>query len=77
MKYTYKDILKQVGLNIVYYRKAKNLTQLQLAEKVNISNVYLSQIECGLVKKSVSLPVLIDIANVLDVKIADLFITKQ
>lgn len=77
MDYSYKEVLKQVGLNIVYYRKAKNLTQLELAEKVNISNTYLSQIECGLVKKFVSLPVLIDIANVLDIPISKLFIFKQ
>ncbi len=76
MYHSYKEVLKQVGLNIVYYRKVKNLTQLELAEKVNISNTYLSQIECGLVKKFVSLPVLIDISNALDVSISELFMFK-
>ena len=66
MYHSYKEVLKQVGLNIVYYRKEKNLTQLELAEKVNISNTYLSQIECGLVKKFVSLQAMFNELTVYD-----------
>ena len=36
-----------LGLNITYYRRARNLTQSQLAERANISSNYLSQIERG------------------------------
>lgn len=36
---------KMLGLNIAYYRKLKGLTQLELAEKVNISRTHMSNIE--------------------------------
>ncbi|MDD4599853.1 MAG: helix-turn-helix transcriptional regulator [Negativicutes bacterium] len=73
MKLAYKDKIRQVGLNISYYRRYRNLTQMELAEKVNISSCYLSQIERGLVKNAVSLPVLIAIADSLNIELADLF----
>ncbi|MEN6565527.1 MAG: helix-turn-helix transcriptional regulator [Veillonellales bacterium] len=73
MELTYKEKMRQVGLNINYYRRYRKLTQLQLAEKVHISPCYVSQIERGLVKNAVSLPVLITIADVLHIELADLF----
>ncbi|MEN6413432.1 MAG: helix-turn-helix transcriptional regulator [Veillonellales bacterium] len=51
MELEYRDKLRQVGLNINYYRRYRKLTQMQLAEKVHISPCYVSQIERGLVKK--------------------------
>ena len=45
---------KHLGLNIAYYRKARGLSQSQLAEQVNISRTHMSRIEiadcagCGL-----------------------------
>ena len=36
MKKEYKHLYEKFGLNIVYYRKRKKLTQLQLAELVDI-----------------------------------------
>lgn len=38
---------RNIGLKIAYYRKLKNLTQVELAEKVGISSKYLSRIETG------------------------------
>jgi len=73
MKLTYKEKMRQVGLNIAYYRKYRKLTQLELAEKVHISSCYVSQIERGLIKNAVSLPVLMAIAEALQIEIADLF----
>ena len=32
MKAEYKELYEKFGLNVVYYRKRKRLTQLQLAE---------------------------------------------
>lgn len=77
MKLAYKDKIRQVGLNISYYRRYRNLTQMELAEKVNISSCYLSQIERGLVKNAVSLPVIIAIADSLHIELADLFKFKD
>lgn len=73
MKLAYKEKMRQIGLNISYYRKYRNMTQFGLAEKVNISSCYLSQIARGLVKNAVSLPVLISIAEALHKEIAELF----
>lgn len=55
----------QLGLNITYYRRARHMTQMQLADQVHISSCYMSQIERGL--KTVSLPTLMRIADVLQI----------
>jgi len=60
-----------LGVNITYYRRAKNLTQLQLAEKVSVSGNYISQVERGF--KSVSLATLAQISEILEVEERDLF----
>jgi len=73
MEIVYKEKMRQVGLNISYYRKYRKMTQLQLSEKVNISTCYVSQIERGLVKNAVSLPVLMGIADALQIDIKQLF----
>ena len=73
MKLAYKEKMRQVGLNISYYRKYRKLTQMQLAEKVNISACYVSQIERGLVENAVSLPVLMAIADELQIDIMKFF----
>ena len=52
--------IKEMGLRIKQCRKAKKLTQEQLAEVVDISPHYLYEIERG--SKSVSLPILEEIA---------------
>lgn len=77
MKLAYKEQIRQVGLNICYYRRYRKLTQVQLAEQVSISSCYLSQIERGLIKNAVSLPVLIAIADALGINIEELFKFKD
>ena len=47
MKPEYKPLYEKFGLNVVYYRKQKRLTQLQLAELVNIDRSHISAIELG------------------------------
>ena len=54
-----------LGKRIREARKRLSLTQEKLAEKVNISNVYLGEIERG--NKMPSIPVFIAIAEALDV----------
>lgn len=63
---------KMIGLNIAYYRKLKGITQLQLAEKINISRTHMSNIEAPNMPTSISLETLFDIADVLDVSVAHL-----
>jgi transcriptional regulator with XRE-family HTH domain len=60
-----------LGLNIRRIRESKNMTQLELAEKVGLTNTSLSQMEKG--KMTPSLATLERIAAVLGVPISDLF----
>lgn len=65
------DNYKQLGLNIAYYRKAKGLSQIQLAEKINISRTHMSRIETA--DCAVSLDVIFNICDVLEIKPNKLF----
>ena len=40
-----KQEYKMIGLNIAYYRKLNGMTQMRLAEEVNISRTHMSNIE--------------------------------
>ncbi len=71
MKDEYKNLYQQFGLNVVYYRKKKRLSQTQLAELVDIHRTYVSSIELG--KVSVSFDVLFKLAEVLDTTPSKLF----
>lgn len=66
-------LYRSIGANIKHYRKQANLTQVQLAERVKISISYLSKIEAAGCDKSLSISVLNQIANVLNVEISDFF----
>lgn len=68
---------RQLGLTIAYYRKLRGLTQLQLAEYVNISRTHLSNLEAPNMPTSVSLDTLFDISDTLEVPIAKLFETRE
>ena len=48
MKTEYKNYYEKFGLNVVYYRKRKKLTQLQLAELIDVDRSHISAIELGL-----------------------------
>lgn len=62
---------RQFGLNVVYYRKKKRLSQSQLAELVDIHRTYVSSIELG--KVSVSFDVLFKMCKVLEITPNKLF----
>ena len=63
---------KMIGLNSAYYRKLRGLTQLQLAEQINISRTHMSNIEAPNMPTSISLDRLFDIADALEVPLASL-----
>lgn len=71
MKSEYKPLYEKFGLNVVYYRKRKRLTQLQLAEQINVDRSHISAIELGNV--GVSFDVIFKLCEVLEVKPRDLF----
>lgn len=65
------DNYKKLGLNIAYYRKSKGLSQIQLAEKIDISRTHMSRIETA--DCAVSLDVIFNICDVLEIKPNKLF----
>ena len=69
MKREYKALYEKFGLNVVYYRK--RLTQLQLAELVDIDRSHISAIELGNV--GVSLDVIFRLCEVLEITPKELF----
>lgn len=64
---------RELGLTIAYYRKFNGMTQMQLAEAVDLSRTHISNIEAPKVKTSISLDKLFDIADALQVPVKDLF----
>lgn len=66
------DKYKLIGLRIQKFRKARGLTQAQLAKKANISMSYLSKIEAQNCDKTFSLEVLFEIADALQIHAAEL-----
>ncbi|MBD5111451.1 MAG: helix-turn-helix transcriptional regulator [Ruminococcaceae bacterium] len=71
MRTEYKTLYEKFGLNVVYYRKRKRLTQLQLAEQINVDRSHISAIELGNV--GVSFDVIFKLCEVLEIKPRDLF----
>lgn len=71
MKAEYKDLYEKFGLNIVYYRKRKKLTQFQLAELVDVDRSHISALELG--KVGISLDVIFKLCEVLDITPKELF----
>ena len=65
MEPTLEEKKAMIGLNICYYRKARCMTQIELAEQLEISSNYLSQIERG--ARTLSLDILLKVARVLGV----------
>ena len=71
VKQEYKELYEKFGLNVVYYRKRRKLTQLQLAELADIDRSHISAIELGNV--GVSMDVIFRLSQVLDIRPKDLF----
>lgn len=71
MKPEYKDFYEKFGLNVVYYRKRKKLTQMKLAELVDIDRSHISAIELGNV--GVSFDVICRLCDVLEITPKELF----
>ncbi len=64
---------RKLGLTIAYYRKLAGMTQEQLAKAVNISRTHLSNIEAPNMRTSVSLDLLFDLADALEIPVSKLF----
>ena len=62
---------RSLGLNIASYRKDRGLSQSELAERVNISRTHMSRIETA--DCAVSLDVVFDLCDALEIKPVELF----
>ena len=65
------DTWLAIGLNILHYRKEQGLTQMQLAEKCELSRNHIQRIETA--ASSCTLDTLIDIAEALNIPLKKLF----
>ncbi|MBQ8784708.1 MAG: helix-turn-helix transcriptional regulator [Alphaproteobacteria bacterium] len=71
MNKEYQSEYKNLGLNIAYYRKRKGLTQMQLAELLEIDRSHMSAIELATV--GVSLDVVFKFCRIIDITPKELF----
>lgn len=71
MKKEYEGQYRKFGLNVVYYRKKLRVTQLELAELLDIQRSHISAIELG--KVGVSFDLIFKMCEVFDITPKDLF----
>ena len=71
MQFRHYDNYRYLGLNIAYYRKERGLSQMKLAEMIDISRTHMGRIETA--DCAVSLDVIFDICNALEVTPKQLF----
>jgi len=67
-----RDRIVDLGLNIAYYRRRAGMKQEQLAEKADISRGYLGEIEAPNMVTTMSLEVLLNIADALEISVTKL-----
>lgn len=68
MKENFYEEMRCIGMRIAGFRKLRNMTQAELADKLNINKNYLSHIENASANKNISLPMPIRISGALDVE---------
>lgn len=75
MSPNYKSYYKNLGANISFYRKRRDISQEVLAEIVDVHNVHMSRIETG--TSAPSLDTVFAIADALGVEPYKLFENKE
>ncbi len=63
----------RIGLNIAYQRKLKKYTQIQLSELAGISRTHMSNIEAPNMTTKISLDVIFNIADALEIPVDVIF----
>lgn len=66
-----KNVEKRFGFKLTHVRKLRGLSQMKLAEKVDMSFNYIGQIERG--EANVTINTMKKIADALDVELKELF----
>lgn len=72
-KMSNREKYRRVGLNISLQRKLKHLSQIELAEKVGISRTHISNIEAPNMNTNISLEVIFNIADALEIPVSAIF----
>lgn len=72
MKIDNNYIFKNISTNLKQIRNGKKMSQIDFADLLNISYNYYTKIEAINTKQVMSLSILIDIANKLEIDIVDL-----
>ena len=65
-----KDIEKKFGIKLAYIRKTRKLSQMKLAEKVNMNFNYIGQIERG--EANTTIHTMKILADALDIELKEL-----
>ncbi len=65
--------MKQLGLNVSYYRRMKGISQAELAKAIDRSRTHISNLEAPNMPTSISIEKLFDIADVLEVPVLKFF----
>lgn len=68
MTFHNEERFRDLGCAIAYYRKRRNLTQEQLAERIGISRQHMGAIEAPNMMRAISLEVIFNIATVLEIE---------
>ena len=68
------DKKKVIGANVIKFRKLRGLEQIQLAEKAQLSEESISNIERGV--SNTTIDTLTKIANVLEIDLEELFLER-
>lgn len=71
MDMVHNEEYKKLGLNIAYYRKEQGISQMELANRIDISRTHMSRIENN--DCAVSLDVIFSIAKALKIPVHKLF----
>lgn len=66
-----ENLQKKFGAKLAYIRKSKKLSQMKLAEIVDMNFNYIGQIERG--EANVTIQTMITLANALDIEMVELF----
>lgn len=72
MDHSYDQYFRMLGMNIAFYRKMNGMTQLQLAEMLDISRTHMSNIEAANVNTRISMELLFRMADVFGIDPRDL-----
>lgn len=76
-KLTNNEKYIRIGRNIANQRKAKNVSQIQLAELIGISRTHMSNIEAPNMITPISLEVVFNIADTLEIPVDIIFKFEQ